>query len=370
MKTIKLIFSRISFYFLSNKLIFIMFLLGGIVCSTSFIYFYGNQLSTKKSEVSTDSSYYTYTLKFDEPASYYEIKNSSLLNSEIIEDVMAVHYLLLDDLPKEFNKNNYIDYYLRVCTQINNKHKLFSKMGRSEFYDEEIKNGKNVIILPNCDDIFSLAQGDTVTLSGREYEVIGVNTFIDNFYIPSNTFDKCGYSIDEITIYTTERMSRTENSQFIANLHAEFPQSDLIESPSESYKAADSYFIGDFFLIRCEFIISALSFMFLIKFLIDKSNLENLIYLIVGATKRKLFLILILENIIISGIIGIISIAIHLITYNQFFVYFNVYEGLQYSIMDYIIIFISIIILSCITAIPFIISCLKNSIIINKNKYN
>ena len=84
MKTIKLIFSRISFYFLSNKLIFIMFLLGGIVCSTSFIYFYGNQLSTKKSEVSTDSSYYTYTLKFDEPASYYEIKNSSLLNSEII----------------------------------------------------------------------------------------------------------------------------------------------------------------------------------------------------------------------------------------------------------------------------------------------
>ena len=272
-----------------------MFLLGGIVCSTSFIYFYGNQLSTKKSEVSTDSSYYTYTLKFDEPASYYEIKNSSLLNSEIIEDVMAVHYLLLDDLPKEFNKNNYIDYYLRVCTQINNKHKLFSKMGRSEFYDEEIKNGKNVIILPNCDDIFSLAQGDTVTLSGREYEVIGVNTFIDNFYIPSNTFDKCGYSIDEITIYTTERMSRTENSQFIANLHAEFPQSDLIESPSESYKAADSYFIGDFFLIMCEFIISALSFMFLIKFLIDKSNLENIIYLIVGATKRKLFLILILH---------------------------------------------------------------------------
>lgn len=88
-----------------------------------------------------------------------------------------------------------------------------------------------------------MAQGDTVTLSGREYEVIGVNTFIDNFYIPSNTFDKCGYSIDEITIYTTERMSRTENSQFIANLHAEFPQSDLIESPSESYKAADSYLL-------------------------------------------------------------------------------------------------------------------------------
>lgn len=81
-----------------------MFLLGGIVCSTSFIYFYGNQLSTKKSEVSTDSSYYTYTLKFDEPASYYEIKNSSLLNSEIIEDVMAVHYLLLD----EFTQRNLI----------------------------------------------------------------------------------------------------------------------------------------------------------------------------------------------------------------------------------------------------------------------
>ena len=59
-----------------------------------------------------------------------------------------------------------------------------------------------------------------------------------------------------------------------------------------------------------------------------------------GSVNAILFLILILENIIISGIIGIISIAIHLITYNQFFVYFNVYEGLQYSIMDYIIIFI------------------------------
>lgn len=96
----------------------------------------------KKSEVSTDSSYYTYTLKFDEPASYYEIKNSSLLNSEIIEDVMAVHYLLLDDLPKEFNKNNYIDYYLRVCTQINNKHKLFSKWDVQSFMMKKLKTEK------------------------------------------------------------------------------------------------------------------------------------------------------------------------------------------------------------------------------------
>lgn len=370
MKTIKLIFSRICFYFLSNKLIFIMFLLGGIVCSISFTYFYGNQLSTKKSEVSTDSSYCIYTLKFYEPTSYYEIKNSSLLNSKIIEDVTSVHYLLLDDLPKEFNKNDYIDNYFELCTQMNNSNKLFSRMGRTEFYDEEVNTGKNVIILPNCDDSFSFNQGDAITLDTKKYEIIGTNTFMDRFYIPSNTFDKYEYSVDSITIYTTERMSRTENSQFIANLHTEFPQSNLIESPSDSYKAADSYFIGEFFLIMCEFMISVLSFMFLIKFLIDKSNSENIIYLIVGSTKKKLISVLILENIIISSIIGLISIIIHIITYNQFFVYFNVYEGLQYSIIDYTIIFISIILLSCIVAIPFIISCLKNSIITNKNKYN
>lgn len=370
MKTIKLIFSRIYFYFISNKLIFIMFLLGGIVCSISFIYFYGNQLSVKKSEVSTDSSYYIYELSFDEPISYDEIKNSSILNSEVVEDVTVKHNLLLDDLPKELNKNYYIDNILKVCTQINGSQKLFSKMGRVEFYDDEVKSGKNVIILPNCEELFSLSPGYIMMFNGEKYEVIGMNTFFNDFYIPSTKFENCKYSIDEIKIYTVQRMSRVENSQFIANLHKEFPGSNLNDSPTNSYKAADNNFISEFFLIMCEFIIFTLSFIFLIKFLIDKSNLENVIYLIVGATKRKLFFILMLENIIISGVIGILSIVIYTIFYNQFFINFNIYEGLQYSVKDYIIIFISIVVLSCISAIPFIISCLKNSIITNKNKYN
>ncbi len=374
MKTLELVFTRLCYSFKQNKSVFIFFLIGCFICSLSLIFLYGNQLSPKVYEVYDSASFSEYSVIFNEPAPYENVVNNPLLKSDIILDTDISFDMAGDDIPKkEMNLESFddIDGFYKMTCSLTGKYELLKGNGRVNFKDDELKEGKNVIILPSDrTNPYNIKNGDKITVAGREYEVIGMCTTSFNFYIPPETFKKYGYPVDHLVIRTTKHMSRADNSRFIADIHNAFPDSTLGISPSAEYEAADRNAPYEINNIICEFIVATLSFMFLMKYIIDSSNSENIIYSMVGATRKRIFAIVLIENIVIYGAVASLACVVHKLLYKSFFDQINVYRGITYTLTDYVIIVLAVIVLSCIVSLPFIFSCLRNSIIKNKNKYD
>lgn len=379
MKTLELVFTRIYYDFKQNKSVFTVFLIGCLLCSLSFIFFYGNQLSLKIYEGSDQEVLNEYTINFSEPASYEDIVNSPLIKSDIVLDVEIRCSLTMDEIPmKEMNLSEVAEFddgstIYTMSSILYGKDELLQEMGRVEFTDAERKEGKNVVILPSAVSegvTYNIKTGDKITVSGREYEVVGMSTMFGNFYIPPETFKKGGYTVDSMEIVTSEHMSRSEINQFVADIQEAFPNGVIHHSPLEYFEIAEQNLSSEGFYIICEFIVVSLSFMFLMKYIIDSNNAENIIYSMVGATKKRIFAVIMLENTVIYGVVAAVACVLHKLLYNSFFNQINVSPGITYTLVDYVMIVLAVVVLSCIVSLPFVFSCLKNSIIKNKNKYS
>ena len=84
MKTIIILYNRLKGYFLNNKTVFILFVIGGILNAIMLSFFYGNMLSFKKNEHSTASFYRKYTVTLDR--SLTEDQLAAIETSELIEN--------------------------------------------------------------------------------------------------------------------------------------------------------------------------------------------------------------------------------------------------------------------------------------------
>lgn len=370
MKSIKLIFSRLWFYISSNVFIFCMFAIGCIVCSISFLFFYGNGMQTKRfaGDGGNTVGFRTYKLEFSKPVDYDKIINNEIFNSDLIDDVKLVHSLNAEELPKELK--DIPSNFLSVCTYLEGKYEIKSSQGRTKFTDEEIKNGENVLIVPGRDEMYNMQIGNEIILSNNKYEIIGIAVPPDEFYMTTKSFASMKYSIKSISIILNTQLSSVENGKYELKLHDEFPSASLTDSPSELYNMAQSNALGDFSFVAVIFVVSSLAFMFLMKFMMDKSSSENVIYSIVGATKVRIVILLLIENVILSFVFAVIASIIHSSLYEVLFKKLNIVSDVEYYFSDYLFIIIMTVLLSCLVALPFIISTAKNSIIKNKNKYN
>lgn len=343
-----------------------MFIFGCISCSIGFIFFYGNTLQIKRFESGGGNTYSfrLYSMSFDKPISLEDVKSKQLLKSEMIEDIQVCHMI-------SGNEDAGIpDDYYKLCARLYNKDKIIARQGRTDFTESDLKDNNQVIILPLTHDFGSVKIGNNIKIEKNQYSVIGISGFFDTFFITPKAFLQGDYTIDSITVILKKQPIKSQAGKFMEDLSKSFPNGYITESPNDYFNEAESRATSDFLLVSIMFVISLLSFMFLMKFLIDKNNLESVIYTVVGATRKQVIFTLLLEIVSISAFSAIIACILHHIFYNDFFDYINIYSGIKYYLSDYIIISSAIIVCSCLTALPFIISSIRNSIIENKNKYN
>lgn len=370
MKILQLVFSRIRFYITSNVLIFVMFALGCIVCSVSFLYFYGNVVSAKRITGADEDSLKYYELALNQPLSFNDIKSNELLNSKEIDNVVLDTNLSMKDIPFLKDKNyNFENGGFVISTSLKNVSPVQME-GRTEFNKNEIESGANVVIIPGDTAFYNMKSGNKIILKEQEYEIVGMSISFFEFYITPKAFEKAGYEVNSIFFTFSKSVSEAENKEIIKKISQEFPSAKIVFSPADVYNSTKAKAPGEYTIIGVIFVISILSFMFLMKFMMDKSSFELITYSIVGASKKKTVLILLLTNVIISTGFAIIASLIHYMLYNSFFVKLNIYDNISYYINDYIFCGAAIILLSCLTSLPFVINTARSSIIRNKNKYN
>ena len=90
--------------------------------------------------------------------------------------------------------------------------------------------------------------------------------------------------------------------------------------------------------------------------------------MMVGAKKKNILEIVILESIIMISLPTLSAIALHSIFYQDVFSRINIYEGIAYNLSDYVAIYAFMLLISLIVNVPFFITCYKNNIRLTRSK--
>lgn len=177
----------------------------------------------------------------------------------------------------------------------------------------------------------------------------------------------------EITIVLEHILSFNDNAEFINFIKEDLGdkynvisiidplanEPDILEQATEIFRQ-----IINASLI---YVICFIACAYLFKYVFDSNRYENTIYSLIGASKRRVVCIMLIEAAILSIISSVIAVVINVLFYDILFININT-EGVKYGMLDYLTITVFALLLSIITIIPFFITYLKNPIIKTKRE--
>ena len=372
MKFCRLILHRIGQYFKTNKLVFLLFLLGGITCAITFIFFYSNVLAPVKAEGRENTVYRTYVVTFEAAKTPDEIVNERI-NSIHFHDILFLHIIeeesldqiiSVDGKPLRFEpgpgSGSRPD---RIVSSLHDYTELNPVTGRNQFTQEE-RQGKPAIVLPAHSHWPKDAEN--VSLYGKTFAIVGSEYSI-NMRIPFRSYQSMQLPTDRIYITLNQNPTAAENRKIVASLENLFPESDIAD-PSGTIR--DDYMQAAMAtaLISAVYILALISFLFLMKYMIDQNQRENIVYSIVGASRRKVIAILFADIFVLTSLTILGGILFYLLFQTVLFDRINLASGIRLSGIDFLVIYLLMIGLSCLASIPFLWKYRNDSLITSKNQ--
>lgn len=344
------------------------------------IYYYGNTLTYKTAANNDDISFKLYSVSFqfkpEEVTDETLEKLKSFEQSYDIQDIIL--YSVLDENGNDALEFKYtVDYdddgyqYIEYEGNIRSPSYYLESPGESNFIilESYLHNNNDVMYNPKS-NIFTDNQlhqnvavapkgkSGSLKIQGQDFEIIKNENILD-YSIPIEKYFNSKVRTSEIKICISERFSKNmmfRYGDFLNNLFSElYPDNKIkVITPEAFYGMEDNGIQQGFAFIMVVFIVSIISFMFLLKYLMDSNLRENSILMMVGAKKKHILIINFVENIILALFCTAVAIALHAVFYNSLFLKVNIYENITYSLQDYGIITLISVGLSIIVQIPFI----------------
>ncbi len=333
MKWLYLIFQRSIQYCKKSKILFALFAVGTIINAIMVCYLYGNLLPAIFNRQSNDIKMYrTYQLGFDSDHSdttkNYENLNK-LITTDLFESVILRSSILISG--ERVSTIYYGDY---PVIYLSGEHRLPQ-------YGE--------IIIPKLYSSYS--SGDCISINDTMFRVVSEHGGDDYFISYDSYREIVDLDIEEEAIPKTRRVNLISRERYI-------------ENDDEALKSIEELF-PDYFIVRphgenndrigtqhgviqllVSFIVSIVSFMFLLVYLLDTGLKENIISRIVGANKITLSSLVFCEGLSLTIIFSSIGILLHLALTPLVFSKLNVIDGILYTKKDYVYISLFIFVLS------------------------
>lgn len=359
MKLASLEISRLKNYFMNNTLIFITYMVGSIACILTFIYFYGNGVAYKVNSVKNDIPYRSYTVSLKSPA----IIDSDITERMFIKEGVVISYsrvISAVDISGEniMPKNNTGEYYLEAY--YNNNFEIPLKRGDNTFHTD------TQVIVPSG-LISSNSFSDIIKINDIEMKITG-ESYLNDTFIVSFEFFTGRYSVEFINILLSKKLPTEENAAFVSELSKIFPDA-VISDPSSYYTADTADSATNIAYLCIMFIICFFTFTLLMKYIIEVNNRENIIYIIVGASRRTTAVLIILDNLIVISTSLVCAVTLHKVLYKALFQNINIYDGITYTWYDYAVIAGLIILLSEIPILFIARKYYRQSAVMNNAEY-
>lgn len=348
MKALFLMFSRIKQYFLKNKLIFVLFILGGMLNTVMLIYCYGNLLSVVLDRNSQKEAYITYYYFYDD-GKVTEDSLREFMKTDLLREVYVRRKIPSGIVPGS-TPSIIIPYHP------DNVFTLYD--GTMEF------TAPNQVLAPKGSEY---QVGDRIFLFNTGLEVIGIVDSPNinyNYVVPLDTFLDMGLhnSIESIFAYSKERQDFLTGRDAVEDLFNRIlPDYKSTVHPSMFISAILRETVVALPGILITYIIAVLSYIFLLRYLVDATIDESIISMIVGAQKSTMVVSIFWETTILTLGAGVLGVLVHVLLYQPFFAHINIHEYVTYRATDYWYILLVVFIVGLLVVFPVVMKYIKLS---------
>lgn len=340
MKTLYLFVSRIRQYYVRNKVIFLLFMIGGVLNAITLAFCYGNALPSILNRETKDPAYREYFVYYDQ---------GQLTEEDLFK-------FLNHPLIQACSFDGRLDS--AGTTAVVGDYPLTLIEGTLEF------TGPYQILMPMKS---GLQIGDTFQFLGEEFETIGIikmPTSLQRPVIPYDTFlSLCG-GVENTTglyFYSTE-VQQWENDLVLAWAAEALPfsNSSPVFALFSLYADANetAYYLP---LICITTFLGVFAFTVLLYNMIKSAAKENIISMIVGASKVRVAIWSFAEALILGVSANILGFLLHWALYQPVFTKLNLATHLTYYFEDYCLLTLMILIFSLITTLPVLFKQLRLS---------
>ena len=380
MKLIILLFNRLQGHFTENKFISAVYILGFMVSVLEFTFIYNNFMPHVVKLALDDSNEHYYSFTFSEEVediswlrellksydTYYVEYSYSIFEAEEIEPGLY------------YSHTNYSDVVADDPLALKNAlHSIIaykddsipdvSEEQRPEFTQEERKGDSYVAILPANN--LGLAALSEYVYEECLYKVVGRHNSTSGMIIPEELYEKQGFPVDRITIYTSDILSAAKQRQLILSICEKYNVSKL-HSPQSAGDIYDEYKENTrpiLFMLITGFVIMIFVFGYLIRYLVTAGKSEILICRLTGAGNIKIVVLTLLESLTINLILAVLALAVHAILFDLVFSRLNFYN-VRLNIYDYLFITGITALFSFAAVLPHIIQSVKFTLINSQNR--
>lgn len=380
MKLFQLAALRIWHYFQSNKLLFLLYIVGTATCSLIFVYFYGHgNASNREDPYYTDR---TFEIAFTQEISEADMKAKiAEVLPKAIDDYFMRKQIPLNEvvfdgetLMDKMDPSIYVSIYagemgsnLEIGCCQNGSLNFYSAMGRTQFREGD---GPWVAFLgTDFARVASIHVDETLTIAGQNVKVIGITgSFLANLYLPYEGFEKLGRDITFCEIMLQQSVTLEESAQIQQALQTAFPGAD-IRGPDGYLKFRENYIKNDKLMSVLLYLVGLVSFLFLIQYMLSRSSQEVVVFGLVGAKKRSLLLILVIENLLLTLLSAGLGMAVYFSLQKSVFLPFAVAPDFVYAAWDIVQILSAVLALSLLAALPFYVRYCSRTLAQMKTRY-
>ncbi|MCI8553806.1 MAG: FtsX-like permease family protein [Clostridiales bacterium] len=241
-------------------------------------------------------------------------------------------------------------------------------LGETDLTD---KSSTHIAIVPHIypgeQSELNLEKG-ILTLRGETLQVIGQFTGME-YLIPLEMYQQLGYSIEHIIFTLQEKPNSNMEQIIVAQLQSQFPLAQVF-SPQIYDEFAERELPIELVMICLVYGLSLISFLYLLKYLMDQHLSENIVYSLIGASKKAVVRLIVLENFLLSSLSAVLSIGLHLLLKESVLDKVSISTQLTYYFSDYLLLFLLMVTVSQLVSIPFILRyCKQTAVAIRNSAY-
>ena len=332
MKTLTLLASRLMQFSLKNKIVFFLFILGGVLNSIMFAYLYGNLRPIVSNYNSTDYNYRKYTVfcngnVIDEGFEPLNPDKNYVSEDDInaLIDTGLFETIIVDSLYCQSNTDDSIPLE-SICACI---------YGNTDCLT--VENGTNIFVSNNqtvMSNVSGSSVGGTIMLRGEEFEIIGRSSDLNiSCLVTAEKYRELDPYTNHLILISKSRWHLSNDAPSKA-LRALFPKYYISGLYAEETDLAYSNQVLPPILIN--FAVTMIAFVFLLDYLTSLISNENTISIIVGARPITVAVMAVLEGTVLSIITIISGLLLHYLLYNVLFSQFIMGLTLNYSLQHYL----------------------------------
>lgn len=199
--------------------------------------------------------------------------------------------------------------------------------------------------------------GETVTVDGKEFKVIGICSDIAGCnYIPLETYFDMGLTTESATVYAAEKAD-ADSGAMTAKLKAVLGSNVTIGEPEMINKMDESSSQEGLKSLSITYAVVILVFLFLFLQMVAETGRETAICRTFGATGTKIALMHFCEVLLLTGASSLVGILLHAALYKPVFSKLNAKDVFYYP-KDYLFVFAVIIGITLVVSIPYVVRCL------------